>query len=97
MTHRVTHEIRVGIGGQFAPVQENLPVRKVLAKNYDQRRSLNDLQRVGISGEIEARTEREAMDGGRVVFAEVLLPLFGQSLCPREDLSRLQITGDIAL
>src|SRR5215469_15574655 len=55
--HRVAHEIGVGIGRQLATVEENLPVSKVLAKNYDQRRSLNDFQRVGVGPEIEARAE----------------------------------------
>src|SRR5262249_51958843 len=74
--HRVAHEIGVGIGWQVAPIQENLPVSKVFAKNYDQAWSLNDFQRV-VGNEIEARTEWQTMDVGRVVLAQILPALLG--------------------
>src|SRR5215472_1793028 len=95
LTHRVTHEIGVGIAGQLAPIQEDLPVREVLAKNYDQGRGLNDFQRSSVHREIDARAEWQAMDAGRVGPAQVLLALFGQSLGPRLDISWFQIGRDI--
>src|SRR6516225_656972 len=70
MAHRVAHEIGIGIGGQVATIQEDLPVREVFAENHDQGRSLNDFQKVG--GRSKARTEWQAMNAGWVILAQVL-------------------------
>ena len=85
--------VNAGAVGALGGSHRKRPVRAVFAENYDEGWSLNDFQRV-CRNEIETRAEWQAMDA-RVVSAHILNALVGQSLRPRQDLSRLQIVRDI--
>src|SRR6516225_578203 len=75
MAYRVAHEIGIGIGGQVATIEEDLPVREVFTENHDQGRSLNDFQK--IEAKVEARAEWQTVDVGRAILTQVLLAYFG--------------------
>ena len=97
-SHRVPHPRRVGLTLERAPVHPDLPISEIRIEHHDQRRCLDNahhLRTRAVPGGGVGRPERQAADL-HPVLAEILAALFDGRACPRKDLRRVQIGGDVS-
>ena len=91
----IAHEAGVGIGGQRAPVHEDLAVAQVLVEDDDEQRRLDDLGPPA-GAQRDARSLRQALEGAGIVLAQVLHALLVELSGPRLHFRRLQIRDQVA-